>query len=257
MIIVDPPLVHAHGRLWAHLASDTSYEELHAFAARVGLPRQGFDGDHYDLPADRLDAVLAAGAVLVGAGDLARRLNGSGLRFRKRKGERPLSRSHDTLPGAPVPHRLDLIRSHLAPPESTTVGVATFVFDARDDLAMVRPVRRPWWEAPAGRREPGESPREAAVREIAEETGLIVHADWLRACAYERIELTPQPEGIFRHPVNHVAVFTVRLRAEAPVLTPGDDATDAAWLTPGQCRARCGDAPWWPILDDLLIRNGL
>ena len=50
MILVDPPAWPAHGRLWSHLVSDTSYDELHAFARRLGIPARGFDRDHYDVP---------------------------------------------------------------------------------------------------------------------------------------------------------------------------------------------------------------
>jgi len=45
MIIIDPPQVQAHGRMWSHLASDTSQDELHTFARRIGVPERGFDGD--------------------------------------------------------------------------------------------------------------------------------------------------------------------------------------------------------------------
>ena len=34
MIMIDPPAVERWGRVWSHLASDESFEELHAFAAR-------------------------------------------------------------------------------------------------------------------------------------------------------------------------------------------------------------------------------
>ena len=33
MIVIDPPAVPRYGRTWSHLASDTSYDELHVFAA--------------------------------------------------------------------------------------------------------------------------------------------------------------------------------------------------------------------------------
>ena len=33
------------------MAVDGSFEELHAFAAGLGIPRHRFQGDHYDLPA--------------------------------------------------------------------------------------------------------------------------------------------------------------------------------------------------------------
>jgi hypothetical protein len=84
MILVDPPTWPGHGRLWSHLASDASFAELHAFADRIGLPRQAYDGDHYDLVADRYAAALAAGAVPVSSRDLVAALHRAGLRRRKR-----------------------------------------------------------------------------------------------------------------------------------------------------------------------------
>ena len=39
----DPPEAHGHGRLWSHVASDVSFDELHAFARRLGIPERGFD----------------------------------------------------------------------------------------------------------------------------------------------------------------------------------------------------------------------
>jgi hypothetical protein len=80
MIVVDVPVVPRWGRLWAHVASDTSYEELHAFARAVGIPARGFDRDHYDVPAELYDAVIAAGAVPVSSRELVRRLRDAGLR---------------------------------------------------------------------------------------------------------------------------------------------------------------------------------
>ena len=64
-VLIDAPTWPGHGRLWSHLVSDTSYEELHAFAAAVGLPRRAFERDHYDVIADRFDDVLVSGAELV------------------------------------------------------------------------------------------------------------------------------------------------------------------------------------------------
>lgn len=82
MILLDPPSWPAHGRLWSHLVSDDSLAELHAFAQRVGIPARGFDRDHYDVPAERYDALVAAGARPVGGRELVRRLSASGLRAR-------------------------------------------------------------------------------------------------------------------------------------------------------------------------------
>lgn len=84
MILIDPPTWPAHGRLWSHLVSDTSYEELRTFAAAAGLPERLYDGDHYDIPQERYDAVVAAGAQEVAGRDLIRRLLASGLRRHQR-----------------------------------------------------------------------------------------------------------------------------------------------------------------------------
>ena len=64
-ILVDPPLWPNHDRVWGHLVSDSSLDELHAFAAAAGIPERAFDLDHYDVPAERYDALIAQGAELV------------------------------------------------------------------------------------------------------------------------------------------------------------------------------------------------
>jgi hypothetical protein len=82
-IFIDPPAWPAHGRLWSHLVSDSSLDELHAFAAAQGLPRRGFERDHYDVPAEAYDDLVAAGATPVSGKDIVRVLAVSGLRRRK------------------------------------------------------------------------------------------------------------------------------------------------------------------------------
>ena len=70
--------------MWSHLASDTSYDELHAFARELGIPERGFDRDHYDVPDEWYDEAVAAGAVPVSSRELIMRLVAAGLRRRKR-----------------------------------------------------------------------------------------------------------------------------------------------------------------------------
>jgi hypothetical protein len=82
-ILVDLPKWPAHGRLWGHVVSDVSLAELHAFARALGIPERGFDRDHYDLPEERLQQAIDAGAVLVSSAELVRRLTSAGLRQRK------------------------------------------------------------------------------------------------------------------------------------------------------------------------------
>jgi hypothetical protein len=82
-VLVDDAEVPAHGRLWCHLASDSSFDELHAFARSLDIPERGFDGDHYDVPADRRGDVVAAGAVAVTSRELVAALLAAGLRRRR------------------------------------------------------------------------------------------------------------------------------------------------------------------------------
>jgi hypothetical protein len=83
-ILIDDPLWPAHGRLWAHLVTDTDLDELHAFAAANGIPARGFDLDHYDVPEEAHARLVAAGAQHVSGHELVRRLIASGLRVRAR-----------------------------------------------------------------------------------------------------------------------------------------------------------------------------
>lgn len=83
MILIDPPNAEGHGRLWSHLASDVSFEELHEFARELGIPDRGFDRDHYDVPAEWYDEVVALGALPVTSRELVARLIAAGLRRRR------------------------------------------------------------------------------------------------------------------------------------------------------------------------------
>jgi hypothetical protein len=80
-VLIDEPRWWFRGRRWSHLVSDVSLDELHAYADRVGIPRRGFQGDHYDVPEEMRDELIAAGAVLVESRELIRRLRAAGLRL--------------------------------------------------------------------------------------------------------------------------------------------------------------------------------
>lgn len=79
-VLIDQPRWPAHDTHWSHLVSDTSLDELHAFAAAHRVPRRAFDLDHYDVPAERYDDMVRGGAEEVSGRDLVLRLAASGLR---------------------------------------------------------------------------------------------------------------------------------------------------------------------------------
>ncbi|MDQ3738196.1 MAG: DUF4031 domain-containing protein [Actinomycetota bacterium] len=91
-VLIDEARWWHRGRRWCHMVSDESLDELHDFAGRVGIPRSGFQGDHYDIPEEFRAEMIAGGALVVESRELVRRLRAAGLRLspaqRRARGER-------------------------------------------------------------------------------------------------------------------------------------------------------------------------
>lgn len=248
MILIDPPRWPHRGRLFSHVASDVSIAELHGFATAVGMHPLSYDGDHYDLPAERYDEVVAAGAREVSNRELLAAVQTAGLRFRKRRGERPVASIPDGLPFLGEAHMVEMLRSPFEAPVATTIAAVTFVRDARDRLLLVGSSKRGGWEAPGGWREPGESARQGAAREVAEETGVSLDPRHLRHYGYERIRFAAPPADPRLHATSHVAVFSAEHGA-AGVDGTGPEGQSIVWVVPDEARRRCAGAPWWPLLE--------
>ena len=85
----EHPDVQLPVKHWCHMVSDESFEELHAFAGRLGIPRHRFQGDHYDLPPGLRARALALGAQRVRGAELVIRMVGPrGDRVRRRRAAR-------------------------------------------------------------------------------------------------------------------------------------------------------------------------
>jgi 8-oxo-dGTP diphosphatase len=103
---------------------------------------------------------------------------------------------------------------------------AAVVLDEDRKVLLVRRSIEPFrgdWALPAGYQDLHESPEEAAVREVREETGIGVEVVRL-------LDLQHVPDDP-RKPAN-VAVFLCKLRQgeAAGTLHAGDDASDARWF---------------------------
>jgi 8-oxo-dGTP diphosphatase len=100
--------------------------------------------------------------------------------------------------------------------------VGAVIKDDQGRLLLIRRGHAPGaglWSLPGGRIEPGETDGEALVREISEETGLLIE--------------TGQLIGTVRRPAHDGGVFDIRDYAATVTggtLRPGDDATDARWV---------------------------
>jgi 8-oxo-dGTP diphosphatase len=99
--------------------------------------------------------------------------------------------------------------------------VGAVIFDEAGRLLLVRRAREPGqgrWSVPGGRVESGETDTQAVIREVAEETGLMV-------------EIVRLLGNVQRHAPG-AAVFDIHdycCRVTGGTLRPGDDADDARW----------------------------
>jgi 8-oxo-dGTP diphosphatase len=102
--------------------------------------------------------------------------------------------------------------------------VGAIITDHRGWLLLIRRGHDPGaglWSLPGGRIEPGETDEQAVVREIREETGLIVVCDRLVG-SVER----PGLDGAVVDIRDYAAIIT------GGELAAGDDAADARWVSP-------------------------
>ena len=86
-VYIDPPTWPGHGRMWSHLVSDVSYDELHAFAGGHRLPAAApSSGTTTTCPSHRYaDAVRRRARWRSAARNCVRRLTEAGLRRPKHR----------------------------------------------------------------------------------------------------------------------------------------------------------------------------
>jgi hypothetical protein len=238
-IWIDPPAWPAHGRLWSHLVSDASYDELHVFAAAQGIPRRGFEGDHYDVPEERYAALVAAGAVPVDGREVVRILQRSGLRIQKRRHERVV----EALPGAPwLPpgSRADVIASRQNEAPANTVVVRLALLRGADLLAVRRDDEG--WDLPSrpvGNSTPLDGLAVLVEQLVGSSPGAAMLVGYVR-------NTVPRPTAEYPWPAPKAcfAVYSARLASDVEV--PG-----GRWLGPTRARAELSARHWWPLVDHL------
>jgi hypothetical protein len=237
VLLIDPPAWPAHGRLWSHLVSTTSYAELHEFADRAGIDRRAFEGDHYDIPQERYDDVVAAGAVPIDGRELLKRLRDSGLRISKRKHERVVMSTPDA-PWLPPGGRADVIASRQDNPPPNTVVVRAVVHDAGALLVVERADGR-GLDLPTRTVGDGQSAEEA-LGALCDELGVTARGATL--LGYVR-NVVKHPDATYPWPTP-LACFALFAPAGGGLANPA-----GTWLPAESQKAELGERHWWPLVD--------
>jgi 8-oxo-dGTP pyrophosphatase MutT (NUDIX family) len=232
--------------------SDVGYDELHVFAERVGVPRRGFEGDHYDVPEESYDAIVAAGARETSTRDLLARLQRAGLRLRKMRGEKGVARVRGVRFPDGAEADVDLVRSDRWAPQQWVFAVTVVIADGRGRYAAVYSPARGEWSVPGGGRENGETVAQCAQREVREETGLELPGESLEPWGYERF--TPvSPGGRWPAEGGVMQVLLATVPGAPPTLVASEaDAVDPRWVTREEFRAVAGHRFWWPLVEPAL-----
>ncbi|MFC1430511.1 NUDIX hydrolase [Streptacidiphilus sp. N1-3] len=158
-----------------------------------------------------------------------------------------------TVPWIPVRHRMDVVLTPRIPEGYTVTTAFVLALDA-DNRTLLTHVDRPdrGWEVPGGHLDPGESPLDAAVRELAEETGLHTPPPSLTPLGGLQITLLEDPPPTYTYPTHaFMAFYTLRLptRGEDTTPHPTSECTQAAWFdTP----LPTPSATWLPLHATLL-----
>ncbi len=129
---------------------------------------------------------------------------------------------------------VDTYISDEMPPLELCVSVYAFVFkDGEFFMSDLREGERPTrrLDIPGGHIDEGESPEEAIVREVFEETGVVVKVSKLVAFNEVKINI-PKPEGYrYPYPVSYMLHYLCEVAEEKP-FEGNEDTHGRVWLKP-------------------------
>lgn len=159
-----------------------------------------------------------------------------------------------TAPWIPARHRMELLRSSEQPqPSELTTAAFVLVFDPSGLILLTR-VNLPGrgWDVPGGHIDPGEDAEDAALREVEEETGLVLERRALRLVGCQRFTLLEAPPADYPYPrpLSYTLMFTARTAQAVPPVQPlpGSECGPAEWCTMDEVAARCARASWLPFV---------
>jgi 8-oxo-dGTP pyrophosphatase MutT (NUDIX family) len=156
-----------------------------------------------------------------------------------------------TVPWIRLQHRMDIVHTPRLPEGYGVTTAFVLAVDA-DDRTLLTRVDRPGrgWEVPGGHLDPGETPVDAAVRELAEEAGLRTCPSDLTLLGGQQITILEDPPPSYPYPARaFMAFYTLRLpsRGQPTAPDPASECTEAAWVDRPALLQHCPTAAWHPL----------
>jgi len=132
-----------------------------------------------------------------------------------------------------------------------SISCGTLVFEPGGDLLLCHLTGTPYWDIPKGRLDPGESEREAALREAQEECGLRLNeTSWIEL---GRFRYRPGKD-LHLFAVLHDRIDASCLQCQSVFIDRhGRDRPEVdayAWVPPSELERRCA-----PSLTEVLLRR--
>lgn len=133
--------------------------------------------------------------------------------------------------------------------EESVFAALVVLTDLNGDYAVVFSPRRAEWGPPGGGREPGEGVLDCVLREVREETGLLLDPDALVVLGQERF-VPVSISGRWPARGGVLQLFGATVDGSSPPLVASEaDATDPQWVSYRRFRELAGDRFWWPLIE--------
>ncbi|MGI5119605.1 NUDIX hydrolase [Marinactinospora thermotolerans] len=118
-----------------------------------------------------------------------------------------------------------------------SVSVAGAVIREDGRILAIRRRDNGTWEPPGGVLELGETPEDGVIREVQEETGVLVKVDRLT--------------GVYKNMTRGIIALVFRCQPAGGQEHPSSESTAVAWLTPEEVKERMTEAYSVRLLDAL------
>ena len=109
------------------------------------------------------------------------------------------------------------------------LGCAVIIPDEQGRILLQKRTDGDWWSLPAGGMEPGETPTQAAMREVREETGLEIAIERFLGVYTDPAVCTVYPDG---RRVQIVSVTFLARAAGGELIESNEETAELRWFPP-------------------------